>query len=72
MANAVLFVLFSQKVRNNLWRCLLCRRQVVEASVTTNTRPSDSQGVAEDHFLFESLDNTSLLVEFDSSSSRII
>ena len=84
LANAILFVLFSRRVRNTLWRCVLCRRQVVDivaettsinqtADMSTNKTNVDSESVSEDlsHLLCESVDNNSLLIEFDKSS-RII
>ena len=81
LANAILFALFSQSVRNKLWRCLICRRQVIDiVSETTsiNQTPDtatnkDFDSVSEDlsHLLYESIDNNSLLIEFDKSS-RII
>ena len=84
LANAILFVLFSRKVRNKLWRCLLCRRQVIDivsettsvnqtADTSTKRTNMDFDAVSEDlsHLLYESIDNNSLLIDFDKSS-RII
>ena len=86
LANAVLFVVLSQKACSKLWRCLLCRRQVVDINserTPINTQSASGSGQGEeststqryfeatDHLLCESLDNTSLLIEFDKSSSVI-
>lgn len=88
MANAILFVLFSRKVRSKFWRCLRCRREVVDITSATNAvniTPDESQILEESnrrqsttfnsaddtsHLLYRSLDNNSLLVEFDSVISK--
>ena len=84
LANAILFALFSRSVRNKLWKCLICRRQVVDivsettpinqtADMPTKNMNADFDSVSEDlsHLLYESIDNNSLLIEFDRSS-RVI
>lgn len=82
----ILFVLFSKRVRKKLWRLLFCRRQIVDIVIpdipvnsdtdnkkqsedSTNLIPNEFEDTS--HLLFESLDNTSLLIDIERSS-RVI
>ena len=82
----ILFVLFSKRVRKKLWRLLFCQRQIVDIVIpdipvnsdtdnkkqsedSTNLIPNEFEDTS--HLLFESLDNTSLLIDIERSS-RVI
>ena len=71
LANAILFILFSRKVRSSFWRCLHCRRQ--EVYIPDPAAPGEfvkrqniaSLNKSDDtaHLLCRSLEDNSLLIE---------
>ena len=69
--NAILFVFFSRKVRMGFWRCLCCRRQVIDILVPPasafegQSLQRHAAGSSEEtsHLLCRSVENDSLLIE---------